>query len=503
MWRDEVRAFSVAIHARSWLDLFNSIHQDGHPVIWYVILRAGYALTHSTLVLPVAALLIAWAAAFLILRFAPFPVWARLLMVFGVFLGHEFSVVSRNYGIGVLLIVVACILFPARREHPIRLGIVLALLANTSVHATVGALLLGFVWVVTDVVNPATRHVLVRPASLGALGLVVAGAAFALWSARAPSDMAYAIPLTQLLPNNWGAVPLDPGVGLMGAGLANIAAAGELPWARAGIDPRLASRVIVDIALLGIAWSLRRNRVCLIAAVLAIVAFEVIFRVLYSGSLRHEGILAFILISLVWIALRESGAQPAERRAAALGLLPLLFFQTAALPVVARRTLAHPTSSSRAFGAVINRTPAWRNAILAGEPDYMMEPMPYYVANPVFMPRQRAFDYRVHFDRGARRQLDLRLDGLIDIADSLSCATRRPVLLAIGYPKILSDSSGEAHPAYPGTTFRWNSTERARLFAEGKLVGSFMQATGDENYPVFEFPPRQDATCSSSRGRRD
>jgi len=503
MWRDEVRAFSVATHARSWLDLFNEIHQDGHPVVWYAILRGGYAMTHSNLVLPVASLLIAWAAAFLILRFAPFPVWTRLMLVFGVFLGHEFSVVSRNYGIGVLLMIVACILFPSRGERPIRLGIVLALLANTSVHATIAALLLGFVWAVGDFANSTTRSSLSRPASLAALGIVLAGAALALWSAHVPSDMIYAVPLTQLRPDKWGVIPLDPGAGLMGTQLANIAAAGEMPWTRAGIDPVLASRLIVDVALVGIAWSLRRRPVCLAAAVVAIVAFEVIFRVLYSGSLRHEGILAFILISLVWIACEESRARPEARQSTALGLLPLLLFQTAALPVVARRTLVHPTSSSKAFGALINRTPAWRNAILAGEPDYIMEPMPYYVSNGVFMPRQRAFDYRVYFDRGTRRKLDLRLGGLIDLTDSLSCATGRPVLLAIGYRKLLSDSSGEAHPSYPGTVFRWDSRERSRLFAEGKLVGSFTQAASDENYSVIEFTPRDAATCGSGSNRRD
>lgn len=503
MWRDEVRAFSVATHARSWLDLLGSIHQDGHPIIWYAILRLGYAATHSTLVLPVASLLIAWTAAFLILRFAPFPVWTRMLAVFGAFLGHEFSVVSRNYGIGVLLMVVACIFFPTRRERPIRLGIVLALLANTSVHAAVAALLLGFVWVGADLLNPSTRRALARPAYLAAIAIVGAGTAFGLWSARVPPDMAYAVTLSQLLPHNWGAIPLDPAAGLMGFQLANIAAAGELPWVRVGIDPTLASRVIVDVALLGIAWSLRRNPICLAAALLAVLAFELIFRVAYSGALRHEGILAFLLISLVWIACGESGTRREARRSMALGLLPLLVFQTAALPVITHRTLMYPTSSSKAFGALINRTPAWRKAILAGEPDYMMEPLPYYVANGVFMPRQRAFDYRVYFDRGARRKLDLRLGGLIDLTDSLSCATGRPVLLAIGYPEVLSDSSGEAHPAYSGTVFRWNSTERSRLFAEGKLVGSFVQATGDENYSVFEFAPRQAATCNSKRSARD
>ena len=503
MWRDEVRAFSVAIQSRSWLDLLGNIHQDGHPILWYAILRLGYALTHSTLVLPLASLVIAWAAAFLILRFAPFPVWMRLLTIFGAFLGHEFSVVSRNYGIGVLLMVLACILFPARAERPVRLGVVLALLANTSVHGALAALLLAFVWAGTDVLNPASRAVLARPASLLALATVVAGAAFGLWSAHVPADMTYAVSLTQLPPDALGMIPLDPGAGLMGSQLANIAAAGELPWARGGIDPSVASRVIVDVALLGIVWSLWRNPVCLAAALLGILAFELIFRLVYTGSLRHEGILAFILISLVWIAIEKSRAGQPVRRAMAMGLVPLLFFQSAALPVLARRVLMYPTSSSKAFAELIDRTPAWRNAILAGEPDYIMEPMPYYVANGVFMPRQRGFDYRVYFDRGTRRELDLSLGELIDIADSLGCATRQPVLLAIGYPKVLTDSAGEEHPAYTGTVFRWEPAERTRLFTEGKLVGSFTQSIGDENYSIFEFVPHAAATCGARPRRRD
>lgn len=145
--------------------------------------------------------------------------------------------------------------------------------------------------------------------------------------------MIYAATLSQLLPLKWSAIPLDPALGLMGVRLANIAAAGELPWVRADIDPALASRVIVDVALLCIAWSLRRNPICLAGAILGILAFELIFRLVYSGSLRHEGILAFLLISLVWIACDEFRARPASlRRAMALGLMPLLFFRRLLCP---------------------------------------------------------------------------------------------------------------------------------------------------------------------------
>jgi hypothetical protein len=498
MWRDEVRAFSVATQARSWLDLFGDIHQDGHPIIWYAILRAGYSVFHSPLVLPVAALVIAWIAAFLILRFAPFAFWIRILIVFGAFLGHEFSVVARNYGVGILFMMLACILFPTRGERPLRLGIVLALLANTSVHAALAAMLLGFVWIGTDLLDADSRRALARPASLGALAIGVAGVAFALWSAHVPPDMVYTVPLSRISPDKWRAIPLDPGKGLMGYQQANIAAAGALPWEHVGINATLACRVIVDIALLGIAWSLRRNPVCLAAMVLAIVAFEVIFRLMYSGSLRHEGMLAFFLISLVWIASEDSKREESERRQMALGLLALLFFQTVALPVTIRRVLIYPASSSRELAALIDRTPAWREAFLAGEPDYMMEPMPYYVGNKVFMPRQRAFDYRVYFDRGARRTQKLSLGGLLDVVDSLSCATRRPVLLAISYHKLLTDSSGRAELAYPGAEFSWNSAERSRLLTEGKQIGSFFRAIEDENYSVFELSPAAAGTCKAN-----
>ena len=384
MWSDEFHS-PWQLSARA-----GNIHEDGHPIIWYAILRAGYSVTHSPLVLPAAALLIAWTVAFLILRFAPFPFWIRLLMIFGTFLGHEFSVVARNYGIGLLFMVLACILFPTRRERPLRLGVVLALLANTSVHAAIAALLLGFVWIGSDLLDAESRRALARPASLGAVAIGIAGVAFALWSAHVPPEMVYGAPLSRVSADKLAAISLDPGKALMGFELANIAAAGGLPWALVHLHPALASRIIVDISLLGVAWSLRRKPIFLVAAVFAVAAFEVIFRLMYTGALRHEGILAFILMSLVWIASEDARTESESgRKTMAFGLLPLLLFQALALPVTIRRVLLHPTSSSREFAALIERTPAWREAILAGEPDFMMEPMSYYVSNKVFMPRQR------------------------------------------------------------------------------------------------------------------
>src|SRR5215470_15802152 len=44
-WRDEVRALSIAIDARSLAGLPALLQDEGHPVLWYAMLWAAY---HST-----------------------------------------------------------------------------------------------------------------------------------------------------------------------------------------------------------------------------------------------------------------------------------------------------------------------------------------------------------------------------------------------------------------------------------------------------------------------
>ena len=502
MWRDEVRALSVAIHSASWADLFRNLHSEGHPIVWYAVLRIGYGLTHSVFVMPILSLVFAATTAYLVLRFAPFPVWARLLIVFGAFLGYEFSVVSRNYSVAVLIMIVACIHFPRRHQSPLALGLALALMANTSVHAALATLVITFVWAM-DYFNPLYSRALLRFPSILAVLVVIAGVILAVASARPSPGMAFAPDLSTL---DFGAllhnVLKDPGLSLAGAGRSDVAAAGELPWARLGIDPEIMSRVFVDVTLLAIAWALRKNRACLLAMLLAILGFSALFRGLYSGALRHEGILFFLIVSLCWIACIEPGEDPPprRRRVVALGMLPLLATQSLALPVFAHRAWVYPESSSKSFAQLIQKTPRYHDAILMSEPDYMIESMPYYVPNPVYMPRQHEFHYRVNFDR-IRRQQKLTLGELARTADSLTCTTGRISLIAVAHPNVFTDSVGRAPLAYRDAEFIWGPRDRAALFARGRMVASYENAL-EENYRVFEIAPLGDSTCHQPIGQR-
>ena len=489
MWRDEVRAFSVAIRATSIPALLDALRVEGHPALWYLVLAAGHAVWQSPLVLPVAAIVLSAIAAAVILRWAPFPRGVNLLIIFGAFMVVEETVMARNYGIGILFLAAACAAFPSRIARPVPAAIFLALMANTSVHAALASLIIGFVWLF-DLFDREERKALLSPSGIAAFVIAIGGVAFAFWTARPAADMSYAFSLhTMDGARTLRAIFSDPGWGLSGYRGANVAAASELPWERFGFHPEVASRWLVNFCMLAIAWGLRKNKRFLAAFIIAIAGFQVVFRTVYTGGLRHEGILFFLFVALGWLAIAKSGFTREAIRRVSLGFLPLIAVQAAAMPFMARRVVQHPESSSKAYAAAISSNPRYRDAILASDPDYMMEALPYYVPNAVYMPRQREFHHRVYFSAQGGRQLDLSLTGLVAIADSVAAARCRVVLLAIGYPSFADSASGVEPLGYKPAVFRWDAASRSALLFRGAPVLTFQGALSDENYQVFEIAP--------------
>jgi hypothetical protein len=482
MWRDEVRAFSVATRASSWGQMLSWLPEEGHPVVWYALLRVGYAITGTQYVMPLIAALIGVATAYLILRYAPFSRPVRLFAVFGAFLAHELTVVTRNYGIGVLLLIGACTVWQKRQERPWLLAILLVLLANTSVHAAAAAALLAGLWL-ADLLKSTNRVT-----SLAGITVVVVAILFALSTSRPPSEMVYSFSLDTITPARvLRALLVDPGLGLRGTGGADLTAIGELPWGRFGIDEEVAGRIFTNIAVLAAAWGLRKNRLHLLALIATVLCFEFMFRVIYPGALRHMGLIAFIILSIGWVAVLSS--RPDDREDAvqriSRGLLPLFAIQAIALPFVVVKHVSDPESQAASLARDIARDPRYRDAILMSEPDPLMETMPYYTSNPVYFPRQREYDFRTYFDRSQRQQ-EMTLSDLVAIADSVGCLERKPVLISIGYRPFHFTEQGRATGSY-GVSFTWNAAERIEFARRTRALRWFPGATSDENYRTYEL----------------
>ncbi|MBK8481019.1 MAG: hypothetical protein IPL40_07560 [Proteobacteria bacterium] len=72
-WRDEVRALSLAIAPEQLWQLPAALKNEGHPLLWFLLLRLGYGLTGSYAILLVVSTLVGASAVGLFYWRAPLP----------------------------------------------------------------------------------------------------------------------------------------------------------------------------------------------------------------------------------------------------------------------------------------------------------------------------------------------------------------------------------------------------------------------------------------------
>ena len=107
VWRDEYQALQIALQAPDLSALLAALHYEGHPPLWYLLLRATGSVLPARLVIPVVLAALAITAQTLILTRAPFPRWQRLCIALSPFLLFEHFTVARGASLGVCLLAVA------------------------------------------------------------------------------------------------------------------------------------------------------------------------------------------------------------------------------------------------------------------------------------------------------------------------------------------------------------------------------------------------------------
>ncbi len=134
IWRDEGQAWLIARDSSFW-SLFSLAKYEGSGMLWHIIL---YPFAH--LGLPVESMQIinfcfAVLAIYSIVRYAPFSIWMKMLIISGYFFIFEYSVIARSYGLSVLLLCSIALIYKTRITKPIRYGIFLGLLMYTNIHS--------------------------------------------------------------------------------------------------------------------------------------------------------------------------------------------------------------------------------------------------------------------------------------------------------------------------------------------------------------------------------
>ena len=101
-WGDEIRAWNLAVYSDSLKTLFHQLPAEGHPILWYLVLRGAHVIWSSPQAMLVLQWLFASANAWLVLWYCPLPPAQRVCCCFGYYLLFEYGLLCRGYALGLL-----------------------------------------------------------------------------------------------------------------------------------------------------------------------------------------------------------------------------------------------------------------------------------------------------------------------------------------------------------------------------------------------------------------
>jgi hypothetical protein len=139
-------------------------------------------------------------------------------------------------------------------------------------------------------------------------------------------------------------------------------------------------------------------------------------------------------------------------------------------------------SSSKALGGFLKTSEDYGDAIVVPEPGYILEALPYYVENKIYLPRERRFGPNASFTTQARDRLSL--GELWRIAREVEVRYEQPVLIVLGHTEVLTSDRGEKKYPYR-KVFVWNAEEIAEFKEQTRKVTEFRSAYRGENYGVY------------------
>ena len=390
-WRDEIHCWAMGREATGLWDLLTGDRRyEGHPVLWYYLLHLVSLVTRNYLAIHVVTVVISVSAAALWLRCAPLPRILRVLLLCSYYFFFEYGVISRSYGLGVLLVFLTCASHDPLRPRYFRSGVLLALLAATSLYGAIMATALGgYVFSGLQVRRVADerwrwRISLTGPWMAG-LAVLLFGLVVTVVTTLPPADSSVA---TQTMPE----LPVALRRAGVGYWTAMFPYSGLESWNWWGTE-YLGSRVPAlenVIPWLGGAWFLawlvafrRRLRIAFTVG-LGILAINAAQIAVYPGGWRHTGSNVVLVVACLWLYARETRGREPDRLLHGLFAANLLFL--AITGFVAVRTDWRTQFSGSVEAARFIRDHHLENRPAVGDTDHPAAQVAAILDHPFYMP---------------------------------------------------------------------------------------------------------------------
>jgi MFS family permease len=351
-WLDEWQAALIASQASDLLVLLEQLRFEGHPPLWYLLLRlfawVGGGPEHA---LTLANVFYASAGAYIVLRFSPFTRLDQILILTSEIVLVEYFSISRSLGLGVVIFLWALASWRSRW-----FWVPLALLPMCDfLFGILSILLLILRW--PRRVDPQT------PMSLLGMALWITCSLVAAYTVRPHPNIVSDPPYETLIAV--GRYIQQLGMNILPWQMLE----GEPAWNGAtpfGLGLTLAP---VFLYICYIATRIDRIQALTMFGFVAFLGLFVVF--IYPLYFRHTSLTALLLIGLIWLRMeRPNSPLPAAVRLW-LGLLSIVGLATAAM------MLSRPFDGARDAAAIIREEglmdrpwfayPAYRGIALSGE----------------------------------------------------------------------------------------------------------------------------------------
>lgn len=275
-WLDEWQALQIALQSPTLADLMANLRYEGHPPLWYLILRTAALIVPTYYVLPAVAAVLAAVTQWSILARAPFPRLLRLAVALHAFVLFEYLTLSRSLTLGV-----TCAVLSVTLQHSRWRWLPLAVLPFCDFLFGVISVVLVVLWV---------RD---RKPWWPGIGAWVASSSLAAWSVVPAPDMLQALKL------NGFAVDLAAYFQRLGVLL--------IPWQT--VDNVVQWNGILPFGLglfagplfCWFAWRQTRHDSTKAALMIGVLILTAVFSVaVYPLHTRHLSLVALILILMKW-----------------------------------------------------------------------------------------------------------------------------------------------------------------------------------------------------------
>jgi hypothetical protein len=387
MWRDEIQAWLIARDSSSIIDLFRNLKYEGHPGLWHLCLMPLSRITRSPAMMQVFHLIIAAASVYIFCRFSPFRKFQKALFAFGYFTFYEYSIICRNYAPGVLLLFIFCTLFEKRFARFPLIGVVLFLLAHTSVHCLIITIAL-FIALLVECLFTRKGNLKIL---LGFL-IIALGITTSVLQLKPPADSGFAVAWTL----KYDYTRLRDVFHIVERAFAPIPKSTLHFWNSNIFASSVRAKSIISCAVIVCALILLLGkRVSLLIYVSGTIGLLAFFYAKYFGSMRHHGFLFILFIVSAWVSYYCPDAKRLRivnrvssiaRKYIDIPLALILMAHLVGGAVAARMDYIYTFSQGKAVARYIKES-RMEDMTMIGEMDYAVSTIAGYLGNRIYYVR--------------------------------------------------------------------------------------------------------------------